>query len=110
VVISFPLSYTGSGTSVFNILLECDDCTGETTWDILEFGLIGGGGGGKGIDAMSQPWLWTRGWWTVSCQPSLAGILVSLIYEEGLRCQTSFDVLERVVFHAGDGGSLALLG
>jgi len=37
-------------------------------------------------------------------------ILVSLIYEEGLRFWTSFDVLERAVFQAGAGGSFGLLG
>jgi hypothetical protein len=27
---AFPLSCTGCGISVFNLLLACEDCTGET--------------------------------------------------------------------------------
>jgi hypothetical protein len=52
----FSLVLYSLGDIFFNILLECDDCKGETTWDTWEFGLIGGGSGGKGNDAMGQPW------------------------------------------------------
>jgi hypothetical protein len=65
---SLPLSYTGSGTFVFNILMACDDCRGEragSTWETIIFG---GWGGNE-----SQSWWWIAGWWTRSYQPSLAG-------------------------------------
>jgi hypothetical protein len=42
--VAFPLSSTGCGMSVFNLLLAWEDCTGETTWSGFAFGLIGGGG------------------------------------------------------------------
>jgi hypothetical protein len=54
-VVAFPLSSTGCRTSVFSLLLACEDCTGETTWEICALGLIGGGGGGNGNETVGQP-------------------------------------------------------
>jgi hypothetical protein len=55
VVIPFPLSCIGSGTSVFNLLPTCDDCTDETAGSAWETWFFGGGGG-NGNDAVDQPW------------------------------------------------------
>ena len=42
-------------------------------WSAWAFGLNGGGGGGNGNNTIGQPLWCVAGWWTISCQPSLAG-------------------------------------
>jgi hypothetical protein len=50
---TFPLSSVGCRISILSLLLACEDCTSEATWEICALGLTGGGGNGN--ETVGQP-------------------------------------------------------
>jgi hypothetical protein len=68
-IVDFPLSSAWCA-SVFNILIEWEDCTSERSSEAWAMRLIGKG---TGKDKLGQPRCWENVGWTISCHPSFSG-------------------------------------
>ena len=64
----FPLS-SAWWASIFNLLLEWEDCTSEWLGEAWKIGFKGG----ASKDKFGQPQCWDTVGWTISCHPSFSG-------------------------------------